>query len=68
MGITVTNTNLAERLLETIDWFRLRSANGDGLFIKEAIEQLLTSKDSEAAGLAYWRIENHAAGAVASAS
>lgn len=56
----MTNLRLAERLMETIDWSRLRSANGDGEGVRHAIGQLLASDCGDAAQQAYWGIENHA--------
>jgi hypothetical protein len=46
--------------METIDWSRLRSANGSGESVRHAIGQLLASDSGDSAQQAYWGIENHA--------
>lgn len=58
--LTVTNTRVAERLMETIDWSSLRGANGSGEGIQNAIGRLLASVSGDAAQRAYWGIENFA--------
>lgn len=56
----MTNLRVAESLMETIDWSRLRSANGNGERVRHAMGQLLASDSGDAAQQAYWGIENHA--------
>ena len=56
----MTQTRLAERLIEATPWGTLCSAGGTGEGVGLALTQLLQSESPDEAESAYWRIENHA--------
>ena len=53
-------SNVAERLLASIDWSILGALGGDGNGVQHALRELLASENAEAADRAYWGVENHA--------
>jgi hypothetical protein len=52
--------SVAELLISSTDWTRLKELNGTSEKVGAALSALLSAQTPEAASAAYWRIENHA--------
>lgn len=56
----MANLRIAERIMQTIDWTALQTADGAGDWVRQSLERLLKAEDGVEANRAYWGIENHA--------